>query len=425
LRALLIRLPRSTRFATVLAPPQVRIVVKKGILLLALLGWLAEAHTWSTSTLGFLLAGIAPVMMVDRYSLRLLPWTGKVAWSRELLIRMSWIGGGAAFFYLMRYGCVRWSEAILLGAGLCLTVFLAEPIIALIGRIIGWRWAAGLCGIGTILLLPPLIATHPLHIVPKRAPSASGLAFTDVRIPSTDGVRLAGWLLPHPHARGNVLFCHGWGRNRGQAAGLLPVLHEMGFNVLAFDFRGHGDSSGHTARFGRSEVQDLLSAAAFLREQFPGQPLFIIGVSYGAAVTLQALPHVADVAGVWSEGCFSRMENVVANYFQPLPDWIRPALVDLCDAVAWLDCGIKSGDINPLDGLQRTTTPIYFCHGRRDELIPLSEAEALYQAYDGPKWAWWVDGANHYNVRQRNNGEYLRRLRSFLESPTGAEKAIQ
>jgi pimeloyl-ACP methyl ester carboxylesterase len=386
------------------------------ILLLGLLSSMPVVYVWSGSTLGFLLAGVAPVLMINRYFLRLLPWSREVVWSREFSIRLGWIGGGTAFFYLLRYGCVRWSEAILLGIGLCLAVFLIEAIVALTGRIMGWRCAACICCLGAILLLPPLIAIHPLRIVPKRPPSALGLAFADVRIPSTDGVRLAGWLLPHAHARGNVLFCHGWGRNRGQAAGLLPALHEMGFNVLAFDFRGHGDSSGHTARFGQSEVQDLLCAAAFLREQFPGQPLYIIGVSYGAAVTLQALPHLSDVAGVWSEGCFSRMENVVANYFQPLPDGIRPALVDLCDTVAWLDCGIRSGDINPIDGLKRTTAPIYFCHGRQDELIPLTEAEALYQSYDGPKWAWWVDGADHYNVRQRNNQEYLSRLRSFLES---------
>lgn len=35
-------------------------------------------------------------------------------------------------------------------------------------------------------------------------------------------------------------------------------------------------------------------------------------------------------------------------------------------------------------------------------------------AYAGPKWHWWVEGASHYNVRQRDREEYLRRLRGFL-----------
>jgi uncharacterized protein len=382
--------------------------------LILLRAWPA-IYGWSTSTLGFLLAGVAPLLLIDRRLLRLLPWASELDWRRDVLIRVSWIGGGTIFFYLLRPGCVRGSEAVFLGVGLALGVLLADALTAVAGRLVGRRCAACLCAAGALLLLPPLVTTHPLHIVPKRPPAALGLAFTDVRVPATDGVELAGWLVPHPQARGNVIFCHGWGRNRGQVAGLLPMLHGMSFNVLAFDFRGHGDSPGHTARFGQTEVQDLVAAAAFLEQRCPGLPLFIIGVSYGAAVTLQALPHLDTVAGVWSEGCFSRMHNVVAHFFGPLPRQVRNAVIETCDTVAWLDCGFRCGDINPIDGLRGARAPIYFCHGRQDELVPLSEAEALYQAYDGPKQAWWVGGANHYNVRQRNQDEYLARLRSFFE----------
>ena len=58
--------------------------------------------------------------------------------------------------------------------------------------------------------------------------------------------------------------------------------------------------------------------------------------------------------------------------------------------------------------------PIYFCHGCQDDLIPLAEGKALYEAHNGPKWQWWVQGATHYDVRQRNNQEYLARLSGFM-----------
>src|SRR5262249_26347806 len=151
--------------------------------------------------------------------------------------------------------------------------------------------------------------------------------FEEVRFRAPDGVQLAGWLVPHLQATGYLIFCHGHGRNRGHVVGLLPTLHELGLNVPAFDFRGHGGSPGHTATFGRREVQDLVAADAYLRERFPSKPLFVIGVSYGAAVTLQALPCLSDVAGVWVEGCFSRFENVVANWFGWLPVRCRDPLV--------------------------------------------------------------------------------------------------
>src|SRR5262249_282114 len=54
-------------------------------------------------------------------------------------------------------------------------------------------------------------------------------------------------------------------------------------------------------------------------------------------------------------------------------------------------------------------------HGQFDELVPFADGQALYAAYAGPKWHWWVKNATHYNVRQRHHQEYLQRLRAFVE----------
>src|SRR5205823_1109303 len=100
---------------------------------------------------------------------------------------------------------------------------------------------------------------------PKRTPAALGMAFEDVRFQTADDVQLAAWVIAHPQARGNVLFLHGHGRNRARVASLLPSLHELGLNLLAFDLRDHGDSEGHTCMFGAREVADVEAAMAFLQ----------------------------------------------------------------------------------------------------------------------------------------------------------------
>jgi fermentation-respiration switch protein FrsA (DUF1100 family) len=258
-------------------------------------------------------------------------------------------------------------------------------------------------------------AVHPLHTVPKRTPAALGLVFEEVRFRTADGLSLAGWVVPHPQARGNVLFCRGHGRNRGHVAGLLPTLHGLGLNVLAFDFRGHGDSDGHTSTFGHREVNDLLAAEAYLRGRYPGKPLLLVGVSLGAAVCLQALPYLPEVRGVWSEGAFARLAVPVEHEFRLLPGWIRGPLVAAYDWLGWLDCGLWVPGVNPVEVVAGASVPVYFCHGRQDELVPCSEGEDLYRAHAGPKWHWWAENASHYNVRQRNPEEYLRGLKAFLQ----------
>jgi alpha-beta hydrolase superfamily lysophospholipase len=297
--------------------------------------------------------------------------------------------------------------------------FLLESFLCIVHRS-GSSWRKGLSLrlaflVLLALLIPWAAALHPLHTVPKRTPAALGLAFEDVRFRTADGLLLAGWLVSHPQARGNVLFCHGHGRNRGHVAGLLPTLHGLGLNVLAFDFRGHGDSAGHTSTFGHEEVHDLLAAEAYLRQRFPGKPLFLIGISLGAATCLEALPHLPQVRAVWSEGAFARLAVPIEHEFRLLPAWMRRPLMAGYHRLGWLDCGLWAPAVNPVEAVAQTRIPVYFCHGAKDELVPLSEAKALYEAHAGPKWRWWVEKASHYNVRQRNPEEYLRRLEWFVQ----------
>jgi alpha-beta hydrolase superfamily lysophospholipase len=387
---------------------------------------LLVAFRWSASTSGFLVIWLGSALLLDRFVFRVFPWAIPISRTRELMLRGGWFTAGAVGSYLMRPGIVPVWEAVYRGAILCLVGLLLDSFVGLLAA---WfarsceagssrRMTLGLWGAfggGLAVVVPVVVTLHPLHTVPKRSPAAFGLPFDDIRFRTADGVELGGWVVPHAQARGNVIFCHGHGRNRGHVAGLLQTFHDLRLNVLAFDFRGHGDSQGHTSTFGDREVLDLLAAESYLRQRFPGQPLFLVGVSLGAAVSLQALPTLPDVRGVWSEGSFSRLSDVVGSQFTWLPRGLRGSLTGLYRYLAWLDCGFWAPRVSPLDSLRDVQVPIYFCHAMQDELVPFREGVALFDGYAGPKRHWWVANATHYDVRQHNHEEYLARLRTFLE----------
>lgn len=393
---------------------------------LALLG---TTYQTSYSSSGFLVFGLGSVLLLDRYLFRLLRWSGRRRWTGELWTRIGYVLLGAAGYYLTRHGVITLSETVFLGIALSLAAFLFECATALVGRLLGrirgrvppprrsWAQALALQVLffGGVVFTIPLLSLHLPRTVPRRTPSALGLAYEEVRFTTADGLELGGWLICHPQARGSVIFCHGHGCNRGHVVGYLGPLRALGVNVLAFDFRGHGDSPGHTETFGHREVQDVIAAHAYVRRRFPGQPVFIVGVSYGAAVALQALPDLPGVRGVWAESCFSRLRPVVENELAWLPAPLRGPLVSVYSTLAWLDCGFWGTDINPINCLRNVSVPICFCHGREDRLVPFTQAQALYQAYAGPKWSYWVEGANHYNIRQRARVAYARCLRAFFE----------
>jgi len=74
------------------------------------------------------------------------------------------------------------------------------------------------------------------------------------------------------------------------------TLGALGLSTLRFNFRGVGRSTGRHGG-GTDEVEDVLAAAAFLRERHgEGTPLHAVGYSFGAWVLLSALPQVPAVS---------------------------------------------------------------------------------------------------------------------------------
>jgi fermentation-respiration switch protein FrsA (DUF1100 family) len=70
--------------------------------------------------------------------------------------------------------------------------------------------------------------------------------------------------------------------------------------------------------------------------------------------------------------------------------------------------------INPIDCLDHCRIPLALVHGRRDQLVPLSEGEALFNTYQGPKRKLWLDDADHFNLLHVAGDEYLAHLRQFF-----------
>jgi len=110
---------------------------------------------------------------------------------------------------------------------------------------------AALCAWGTLCLLfwqgSWQLLYHPKSTI-ARTPASLGLAFDPVAFAATDaGVpRLAGWWIPAAadgkYARFTVLCLHGQAGNMGDQVDELAALHGLGVNVLAFDYRGYGQS---------------------------------------------------------------------------------------------------------------------------------------------------------------------------------------
>ncbi len=132
--------------------------------------------------------------------------------------------------------------------------------------------------------------------------------------------QLRGWWIPATQAHYTAIYLHGSDGNLGDTVNDLARLHAAGLNILAFDYRGYGQS-----RFAHpSEArwrEDADSAISYLvgTRHIPVDAIILVGKGLGANLAIEAATAHSDLAGVVLE--------------QPL---VSPALTYFRDARAGL-----------------------------------------------------------------------------------------
>lgn len=87
-------------------------------------------------------------------------------------------------------------------------------------------------------------------------------------------------------ARGVVLMVHGLGEHAGRYDHVANSLCHWGFEVCAYDQRGHGESTGLPGTLPTSNalLDDLAEVMDDTRQQYPDLPLILLGHSLGGLV---------------------------------------------------------------------------------------------------------------------------------------------
>ena len=151
--------------------------------------------------------------------------------------------------------------------------------------------------------------------------------YEDVAFTTADGMHIRGWFMPAAQTSERTLvICHGLGANRSNFLSYCEVGDALHANVLMFDFRGHGDSDGHTVTFGYYERFDVLAALDYLRKERPEQAreVYGLGISMGSSALLQAAAEASPpFDGIIVDSAFASAteltDNILAEFPAALP----------------------------------------------------------------------------------------------------------
>ena len=286
----------------------------------------------------------------------------------------------------------------------------------------GW-WLRGLRGAVTLLLFGPCIYAsfnvHRFKIGNGSTPrSELNLNYKAVTFAAAeDHLPLSGWFIPSPGSASTVLLCHGIGSNKSDLLALVPFLHRAGYNVFSFDFRGHGESAGHTTSFGYYESRDVRGAVQFLTSRPDSQRIAVCALSMGGAALLHAAGQLPQLRCLVVDSTFADFPTVAVHQTAFLGPDLSGALVCSADLSGRLESGATMAQMSSRAYVAALPArPLLIIHGATDGLIPASEALANFRAAKEPKQLWIVPGADHCRAHQVATAEYEANVLRFLKA---------
>lgn len=248
-------------------------------------------------------------------------------------------------------------------------------------------------------------------------PALHGLEYEEVQFRAVDGLALNGWFIPSEGSQRAVVFCHGYGGSMDPDIQYAPAFHRQGYNVLMFDFRGHGRSEGRWITMGCLERLDLLAAVDYMVGRgFPR--LGVLGFSMGGAVAIMGAPHREAVRAVVADGSFASLVRTVETGARNkgLPAPIGAAFAWLSLVIASALTGCRMWRVAPERWVSRISPrALFLIHGADDRYATVAEVQAMYQAAGEPKEVWIQPGVGHREVDVGRPDEYRARVLGFFD----------
>jgi alpha-beta hydrolase superfamily lysophospholipase len=208
-------------------------------------------------------------------------------------------------------------------------------------------------------------------------------------------VRLhALWLASARKADGPVLlYLHGARWNVESSSPRIHRMQELGFSVLAIDYRGFGKSTPGLPSEDMA-YEDAHAAWDWLAAKYAGRARYIFGHSLGGAIAIDLASKVDDERGTIVEGTFTSIPDLASSM-----KW------------GWLPIGpLITQRFESVRKVARIGSPLLVVHGGDDHLIDSELGRKLYEAATGRKRFLLVAGGSHFSTMSVGAAKYREAL---------------
>jgi hypothetical protein len=239
---------------------------------------------------------------------------------------------------------------------------------------------AVVAGVYLVVCIAAFVMQRQLIYHPYRqiltTPADIGLEYHELMLQSPDGVEFVVWSIPAESSPVNLVYFHGNAENISNSTSTYKLLHELGVNVYAFEYRGYANCTGTPSENGITT--DLKTFSEYLANSLPPDAKAVaLGRSLGGAVAAK-FATLYPVDGIIFESTFNRMVDVGRKAFPYLP--ISFLLRERHD----------SEEI-----MRSLNKPVLVIHSPDDEVIPFELGRKLFGAAIGEKSFVEIKGSHN------------------------------
>lgn len=210
--------------------------------------------------------------------------------------------------------------------------------------------------------------------------------------------------------------------------------YKAGYNLLFVDSRATGNSGGDYVTYGQYESDDVLYWINQEVRERPSQKILLYGGSMGAATMMSVLAKdiPVNVKGIIENCGFASIdEQLRFTYSQTVVPALPPAIKNQLDII-WdqehedLFMGLlkqyyfdQEMHLDPTAALPTIgmsgSLPKLIIHGTADDVVPVSNAQKLYELAGGYKDLLLVEGAGHGKAQEVDHAAYTKHVTDFLK----------
>lgn len=240
----------------------------------------------------------------------------------------------------------------------------------------------------------------------------------EVSIESADGLNLSGVYIESESASKKVaILAHGYSGNLEQMAPYVKLYHDMGFNVLVPDARGHGTSEGDYIGFGWHERKDYLQWIQLMIDKVgTDAELALFGISMGGATVMNVSGEdLPDNVKVIVEDCgYSSLNGELAYQLKDMYNLPEFPLIPVTSLVTKVRSGYWFGEADTVEQVKKNKVPMLFIHGAEDKFVPTDMVYDVYEANSSPKELYIAPNADHADSYVENKEEYEQKVQGFV-----------